>query len=169
MFKHSYSKISWFTPICSPTISSNPILCSILLSPSYNRNLMCCNWKEHYLFKYATFVSYKFLCCSNSTWNWSSTIYLCFHFLYSFDCSILFDFPNLISWLRPTISLMIRIWTLNSCTISTNINVWAFSLVWIFSLIGLTALLRNSILVSIYVNIHRISTATSRSTWMTIN
>jgi len=100
---HLYSKKSRFTPIGSPTISTNPIFDSIFFSPSNNCYLMINFWRNYRFCKDSSIILKKFMSYLKPTRNRSSCINLSFHIINSRNRSILNNFPDWITTWRPTI------------------------------------------------------------------
>lgn len=79
MFVHSNSEKSTFSPICSPTVSGNPIFNSVFFSPTNNGDLVVNQWSEFNLFENTSSISIKFFSGINTTRDRTSSINFSFH------------------------------------------------------------------------------------------
>lgn len=140
---HLNSKESRFSPVSSPTVSSNPIFCSsgFINSKSYN----CYNvirYRNGYLWVNSSSIFFKFICGVNGTRDWSSCINFSFHSCSSRDTSVLAYFPTIIFLLCPAIFSVLTFsgWG----TVHAFLYVGARKFVRIFGNILLTSHFRNS-------------------------
>lgn len=85
---HLNPEKSRFTPIAPPIITSNPILNSILDSPTYNRYFVVEFWGEIYLSENPTCVLMELGCGFKGTSYRSSCVNFSLHFISSRNCSI---------------------------------------------------------------------------------
>lgn len=79
VFVHSNSEKSTFSPICSPTVSGNPIFNSVFFSPTNNGDLVVNQWSEFNLFENTSSISIKFFSGINTTRDRTSSINFSFH------------------------------------------------------------------------------------------
>lgn len=158
---HLNSKESCLSPICSPAVSSNPILNSVFFAPSYNCNLVIDHWNELGLWVDSSCIGLEFFGGFNSAADWSSGEDLSFHFICTWDWSVLLDFPNWITLLSPAVLFLC--WVSDWCAVSALLDVRAAEFVWVFSKVGLAGLFRDSVLVCINIHLDWVSSVAASS------
>lgn len=154
---HCDPEEAWLSPVSPPTVPSNPILDSVLHSPADNCDFVVNSWDQFGLRENTSSVGFEFKVSVNTAWNGSSSVDLGFHFVSTFDTSILSNFPDWIFRLSPTVSFVSGFDSCWSSAVLAFLNIWAFKVVRVFSNVGLASFFWNTVSVGINIDLSRVS------------
>lgn len=162
---HLDFEVTIFTPVCSPTVSSDPVFNSFFRnSPSDNSYFVIYKINYGFLRVNSSGIVFELVSYENSTRNRSSSIYFSFHFSSSFYFSILVNIMKreFFDWFTAWVWHSLIVWR-RSETVHANLHRRTREFCRIFSNVILTSFFRNTVSVSVLVNSHWVTSFTRSS------